>query len=164
MHISEIWQKLMTKEKRQKSKGELEGWVDESEPWIAPSHTWRGWPSDSRDWLSFLNETPTEPNARLHGERQMDSTYRNKMTNSESAQQELKVQCVGFSGIQLCSCWSQPPLVTLSFLAWRVAAECEEKSPYLEGHFKGNKSIMIIIFWWLYSHQNMVMLCSYYLI
>ena len=57
--------------------------MDQNEPWIAPPHTWRGWPSDSTDWLSSLIETPTEPNARLHGEGQMDETY-SKMTSSES--------------------------------------------------------------------------------
>lgn len=67
------------------SKVDREEWVEHDEPWIVPSHTWRGSPSDSRDWLSFLIETPAGQNARLCGERQMESPYRNKMTSRDSS-------------------------------------------------------------------------------
>lgn len=47
----------------------------EFEPWIVPSHTWRGWPSGSRGWRSSPIETPAEPSARLraHTKRQTEN-------------------------------------------------------------------------------------------
>lgn len=67
----------MTKEikiesERRRIRGEMESGVDESEPWIAPFHTWHGWPSDSTDWLSSQIETPAEPNARLDEETEFN--------------------------------------------------------------------------------------------
>lgn len=67
--------------------------AEQNEPWIVPSHTWHGSPSDSRDWLSFLIETPAGQNVRLHEERQMDSQRGNKTTSRDSSVHEDGQKC-----------------------------------------------------------------------
>jgi hypothetical protein len=59
---------------RREGRGEevtsVEGLGYQSIPWLAPSHTWSGWPSGSTDWLSSPSGTPAGQTARLRGARE----------------------------------------------------------------------------------------------